>query len=164
MKPIVTNIKRWISVFCKRRQSAQKPIKTETGKDVLNSNPKAFNVTHTNADRASSELNPKDDAEEVARDFYKLICSLADFVDELKLSAATASENLRPEQLCQTLIDKMELAEVQLIRQDTWDSTKQRAVRVAAENGLGLKVLSSTRTGVCHRGKIIRKEEVVITK
>ena len=104
------------------------------------------------------------DTDATIGDFYCLISSLVEFVDELKLSADEKEKHPSSEQIRQMIIDKMELAEVTLISMDTWDGSKQRAVKIASEDGSGIKVLSSTRTGVCHREKIVRKEEVVISR
>lgn len=100
----------------------------------------------------------------VVNDFYNLIGSLTDLCDELKMCSGRVSEQPSVEQFRQMLIDKMELAEVQLIQQDIWDGSKQRAVKIDSNNGSDIKVLSSTRTGVSYRNKIIRKEEVIISK
>jgi hypothetical protein len=104
------------------------------------------------------------DAELATHDFHKLICALTDLTDELKLINESGTNQDSTEQFRQMLIDKMELAEVLLIHDHIWDSSKQRAVKVSSDSGSPIQVLSSLRTGVCHRGKIIRKEEVVITK
>lgn len=160
MKPRLANLIRRFAQLYAMAANPLEPKKSESCKpksDETNANEKLTPVQTQQPVGAFS-------ADITAGDFYILISSLVDFVDELKLSAGEKEKHQCFEQMRQMIIDKLELAEVTLIRLDTWDSTKQRAVKVAADNGLGIKVLSSTRTGVCHRGKIIRKEEVVITK
>lgn len=100
----------------------------------------------------------------VVNDFYNLIGSLTDLCDELKLPADHAAHTPSAEQFRQMLINKMELVDVLLIQEPMWDISKQRAVKIASQDGAGIKVLSSVRTGISYRSKIIRKEEVIISK
>jgi hypothetical protein len=97
-------------------------------------------------------------------DFYNLIGSLTDLCDELKIPAHQTASTLSAEQFRQMLIDKMELVDVLMINESMWDIVKQRAVKVALQDGSGIKVLSSARTGISYRKKVIRKEEVIISK
>jgi hypothetical protein len=160
MKPRLTNLKRRFAQLCRKAANVLDPSKSESCE---------LKSGGTNPNEKLRPMQPQQpvgacDTDVTAGDFYSLISSLVDFVDELKLSADDKEKHPSSEQIRQMIIDKMELAEVTLIRLDTWDSSKQRAVKVASEDGSGIKVLSSTRTGVCHREKIIRKEEVVISK
>ena len=102
--------------------------------------------------------------DQVVNDFYNLIGSLTDLCDELKIPVHQAANPLSAEQFRQMLIDKMELVDVLMINESMWDIVKQRAVKVALQDGSGIKVLSSARTGISYRKKVIRKEEVIISK
>ncbi|WP_461783989.1 hypothetical protein [Prosthecobacter sp.] len=112
-------------------------------------------------DQNDSQIDKPDDA---TSDFYSLIGTLTDLCDELKLPAGQAAHTPSAEQFRQMLINKMEIVDVLLIREPLWDALKQRAVKVASQDGSGIKVLSSVRTGIYYRRKIIRKEEVIISK
>jgi hypothetical protein len=108
--------------------------------------------------------HPIEKPDDATNDFYNLIGSLTDLCDELKTTAYQAANGPSAEQFRQMLIDKMELVDVLMINEPMWDILKQRAVKVALQDGSGIKVLSSARTGISYRKKIIRKEEVIISK
>lgn len=112
----------------------------------------------------SQNDSPIDKPDDATSDFHSLIGSLTDLCDELKLPADQAAHTPSAEQFRQMLINKLELIDVLLINEPMWDISKQRAVKVASQDGAGIKVLSSVRTGISYRNRIIRKEEVIISK
>ena len=108
------------------------------------------------------EISPElQNHEHILNDLHQLLCGLADLHDELALEGKDdqISERIRAK-----LRDKMELSGAELIQCPKWDSSQQRAVKVQEQSLSEIRLIRSLRTGVAYRGKIIRKEEVEISK
>jgi len=94
--------------------------------------------------------------------------SVVDIIDEIELMKSGQGAALVPHlmHIQSRLRDKIELQDGELIAQNTWDSTVQRAVK--AEPGhpgqTDILFVSSRATGLKHKGKIIRKQEVIVSK
>jgi hypothetical protein len=93
---------------------------------------------------------------------------LVDLIDEIEL-IKTRSDGVNSETLSMVqsrLQDKIELAGGYLIRETVWNPSHQRAVKV--EPGVSDQAETvfqqSISTGLMHNGRIIRKQEVVISQ
>lgn len=99
---------------------------------------------------------------------HDLMLSVVDIFDEIELMKtrldATFASHLT--YLQSRLRDKIEMLDGQLIIGNTWDPAIQRPVR--AEPSLPgqteIRFVCSRSTGLKHNGKIIRKQEVVVSK
>jgi len=98
----------------------------------------------------------------------QLLLGMVEVIDEIELMKSEAPpETIRSLALIQgRLEDKITLAEGELIRETQWQPALQRAVKVEpAEAGqTEARVLRSRATGLKHRGRMIRKQEVVISQ
>lgn len=166
---ILSSLKYKLARFCRGVALLLDPNKD--AERVVGVEPKDYrNEVKVPAVQPTHQPDGARDSDDATNDFYKLICSLADFHDELQLAALDASSTsstsstLSMESMRQKLADKMELADVLIIKESNWDASRQRPVKIASEDGCGIKVISSVSSGVCYRGKVIRKEEVIISK
>ena len=93
---------------------------------------------------------------------------VVDAIDEIELMKSdSTAEAARGLALVQgRLEDKITLADGELIREKLWRPALQRAVKVEpAEHGqIEVRVLRARATGLKHQGRMIRKQEVVISQ
>ena len=93
---------------------------------------------------------------------------IIDAIDEIELMKSDSPEEAsRGLALVQgRLEDRITLANGELIRETMWQPALQRAVKVEpAEQGqTEVRVLRSRATGLKHQGRLIRKQEVVISQ
>ncbi len=93
---------------------------------------------------------------------------VVDAIDEIELMKSAATVEVTPNlALVQgRLEDHIALADGELIRETMWQPALQRAVKVEpAEHGqTEVRVLRSRATGLKHQGRLLRKQEVVISQ
>ena len=105
---------------------------------------------------------------EPANEFLQLMLSIVDAMDEIKLmkTRATSAEQDCLVAIQDRLRDLIELSGGELIRETSWQPALQRAVKVEpAEPGqTDVRYLQTRATGLKHTGRIIRKQEVIISQ
>jgi hypothetical protein len=98
----------------------------------------------------------------------QLMLGIVDVVDEIELmkSRASAAEQGSLSAIHDRLRDLVELSGGELIRETSWQPALQRAVKVEpAEPGqTDVRYLQTRATGLKHAGRIIRKQEVVVSQ
>ena len=98
----------------------------------------------------------------------QLMLGIVDVIDEIDLikARASAAEQGGLSAIQDRLRDLVELSGGELIRETSWQPTLQRAVKVEpAESGQTEALYLQTRaTGLKHAGRIIRKQEVIISQ
>ena len=100
--------------------------------------------------------------------FDQFILAVVDTIDEIELMKSNSTvEAARGLALVQgRLEDNVELADGELIREKLWQPDLQRATKVEPTE-LGqteIRVLRTRATGLKHQGRMIRKQEVVISR
>ena len=101
-------------------------------------------------------------------EFLQLLLGLVDAIDEIELRKKHAISG-SDDALSATqgrLQDLIELSDGELIQEKSWQPTMQRAVKVEpAESGqTEVRYLQTRATGLKHAGRIIRKQEVIISQ
>ena len=117
---------------------------------------------------ALQPLAPKSESSGQAPQFDHFMLSVVDVIDEIELMKA----NSTPEaggglELVQSRLENnVELAGGDLIREKAWQPDLQRAVKVeTAEPGQSdVRLVRTRRSGLKHQGRLIRKQEVVISQ
>ena len=117
---------------------------------------------------ALSPASPKTEQSAQEPQFDQLMLGIIDAIDEIELMKSDSPEEAsRGLALVQgRLEDRITLANGELIRETMWQPALQRAVKVEpAEQGqTEVRVLRSRATGLKHQGRLIRKQEVVISQ
>jgi molecular chaperone GrpE (heat shock protein) len=97
-----------------------------------------------------------------------MLLGIVDVIDEIELmkTSAAAAEHGGLSAVQDRLRDLVELSGGELIRETSWQPTLQRAVKVEpAEPGqTDVRHLQTLATGLRHAGRIIRKQEVIISQ
>lgn len=111
---------------------------------------------------------PHTQSTESSGEFLQLMLGIVDAVDEIELmkSRASAAEQVSQSAIQERLRDLIELSGGELICETSWNSAVQRAVKVEpAESGqIEVRFLQTRSTGLKHAGRIIRKQEVIISQ
>lgn len=101
-------------------------------------------------------------------DFHQLMLGMVDAIDEIELRKkhATPGSDDVLSAIQGRLQDLIELSDGELIQEKSWQPTMQRAVKVEpAESGqTDVRFLQTRATGLKHAGRIIRKQEVIISQ
>ena len=101
-------------------------------------------------------------------DFLQLMLGMVDAIDEIELRKkhATLGSDDVLSAIQGRLQDLIELSDGELIQEKSWQPTMQRAVKVEpAESGqTDVRYLQTRATGLKHAGRIIRKQEVIISQ
>ena len=115
----------------------------------------------------SSPLLPAESAEPDAA-FLPMLLGIVDAIDEIELmkTRAASAEHSGLSAVQDRLSDLVELSGGELIRGTSWQPSLQRAVKVEpAEPGqTDVRYLQTRATGLKHTGRIIRKQEVIISQ
>lgn len=94
--------------------------------------------------------------------------AMVDLIDEIELMKRDGpAESVRSLVLIQgRLEDSVSLGEGTLVRETTWHPALQRAVKVEPPKPgqSEVQVLRARATGLKHRGRLIRKQEVIISQ
>ena len=100
--------------------------------------------------------------------FDQLMLGIIDAIDEIQLmKSASPAEASRGLALIQgRLEDRITLANGELIRETIWNPAVQRAVKMEPPSAgqTDVRVLGTRATGLKHQGRVIRKQEVVISQ
>ena len=113
-------------------------------------------------------IAPTSESSGQAPQFDRFMLSVVDVIDEIELMTANSTpEVCRSLDLVQSRLENnVELAGGELIREKAWQSALQRAVKVeTAEPGqTDVRLLRCRAMGLKHRGRLIRKQDVVISQ
>ena len=101
-------------------------------------------------------------------EFEQLLFRLADLHDEflaLKAAGPEGDDDLASH-ACQRIADQLLLSDAELIRDESWNPERQRAVEVKAgpDGEPGTIIVSTRASGLALNGTILRKQEVVIQR
>lgn len=123
-------------------------------------------VSTTREHLASSP--PQWESVEPTAELLQILLGIVDAIDEIELMRIRASpaEHGGLSAIQNRLRDLIELSGGELIRETTWQPAIQKAIKVeSAESGqTEIRIVQTRATGLKHAGRIIRKQEVVISR
>ena len=106
---------------------------------------------------------PSQKSSSVAIDQHLL--NLVDLLDEISLMERSLLEESKPLKIVESrLKDLIALSDGLVIQESEWNPSRQRAVEIASTNSRKTEIVSSRSSGLEINGRIVRKEEVVISK
>ena len=127
----------------------------------------ASNAASAQTEPLDTELPFRESSESPAESI-QLLLGIVDAIDEMELMKmrVTSAEDGGLLAIQDRLRDLIELSGGELIRETSWQPALQRAVKVEpAESGqTEVRVLQTLATGLKHAGRIIRKQEVIISQ
>jgi hypothetical protein len=98
-------------------------------------------------------------------DGYKHLLNLVDLLDEVVLLKKTSPTDVPSLAIIEARItDLIVLSDGEIIRDTVWNPERQRAVKVVNGEGLGITIISSRSSGLTIKGRVVKKEEVIIAK
>jgi hypothetical protein len=101
------------------------------------------------------------------RDQDQILLFLVDLVDEMDALPPSSTGGKDEMAVVRSRIeDRLLLCDAELIRDETWDPERQRAVEVAegAMDEVTPKISSSRISGLCVSGRVVRKQEVALER
>jgi hypothetical protein len=93
------------------------------------------------------------------------LLNLVDLLDEVVLLKKASSTGEQSLEIVESRIqDLILLSDGEIIRDLVWNPDRQRAVEVIKGENPGITLLSSRSSGLIIKGRVVKKEEVVIEK
>ena len=116
----------------------------------------ARSQTHHYSHTDTRPLSPNED---------RHLLNLVDLLDEVGLLKKASSMGEQTLEIVESRIqDLILLSDGEIIRDAVWNPDRQRAVEVIMGENPGITLLSSRSSGLIIKGRVVKKEEVVIEK